>query len=342
MTSRFSRGHAGRYVTSRYSRGSAGRYVTSRFSRGHAAPYVSSRYSRGHYIMSTGSRWYSRSERLGRYRHHYRYYGRDSNYYFSHGRWLPFPPGYIHGPGSGYAFRYGRWVADSYPVFVPVPVYADYYYDGGWHEEAPLYMEAEIVAPEELEPVSEYVSVLTKAERGEPEIITRGYDLDWWQAKRVEDLISKQIIESILTGGEAGENARVVFDKRKQRLVITATSDDIMRIHTIVDDDRTYKRFTQQDFGGLAVDAIPLVDLRFVESDPSAALRVAADNYSGADEILRSSEVSPARREWWFNHQLGTMTVFDSAQNLDTVYELLETRPYFKPESGGASVVVAE
>ncbi len=224
-----------------------------------------------------------------------------------------------------------------------MPVYADYYYGGGWHTEAPPFYEEveEIVVAPGGEAPSEYLSVLTKAER-ELEIITRGYDLDWWQAKRVADLISKQIIESILTGGEAGENARIVFDKRKQRLIITATPDDIMRIHTIVDHDRTYKLFTQQDFGGLVVDAIPLVDLRFVESDPSAALRVAADNYSGADEMLRSSEVSPARREWWFNDQLGTMTVFDSAQNLDTVYEVLETRPYFRPESGVASVVVAE
>jgi len=127
-------------------------------------------------------------------------------------------------------------------------------------------------------------------------VITRGYDLDWWQAKRVEDLISKQIIESILAGGEAGDESRIVFDKKKQRLIITATPDDIMRIRTIVDDDRAYKLITKENLGGLAVDAVPLVDLRFVENDPGAALRIAADNYSAGDEILRSSEVSPSGR----------------------------------------------
>ncbi len=230
-----------------------------------------------------------------------------------------------------------------YPVFMGVPVMADYYYEGGWHEEPPLYVEEQIVVPSaaEPEPAPEYVYVRTKAER-EPVVMTRAYDLDWWQAKRVEDLISKQIIESILAAGEAGENGRIVFDKRRQRLVITAAPDDILRIRTIVDDDRTYKLLTQSEFGDLVADAVPLVDVRFLESDPSGALRVAADNYAGVDEILRSSEISPLKREWWFNDRLGTMTVYDSAQNLDALYEFMETRPYFRQESGVASAVVVD
>jgi len=227
------------------------------------------------------------------------------------------------------------WFAlEAYPVFVPVPVYADYYYDGGWHAAPPVYLEEEIVVapqPERVveQPPREYVSVRTKAER-ELVVIARTYDLDWWQAKRVEDLVSKQVIESILAGGEAGEQSRIVFDKGKQRLAITGTPEDIMRIRTIIDDDRTYKLFTAEDLGGLVADAVPLVDLQFVESDPSGALRIAADNYSAADEILRSSEVSPFGREWWFNHRIGTMTVKDSPQNLDGLYEFIETRPYFR------------
>jgi hypothetical protein len=216
----------------------------------------------------------------------------------------------------------------AYPVFVPVPVYGDYYYDGGWHAEPPIYVEEEpiVVGPGE-EPAPQQVSVRTKAER-ELVVITRVYDLDWWQAKRVEDLISKQIIQSVLAGGEAGESSRVVYDKAKQRLTITGTPEDILRIRTITDDDRTYRLFTEEDFSGLAVDAVPLVDLGFVESDPSTALGVAADNYSGADEILRTSGVSPAGREWWFNERIGTMTVKDSPENLDAVYDFMETRPY--------------
>jgi len=218
----------------------------------------------------------------------------------------------------------------AYPVFVAVPVDSDYYYDGGWHAEPlPYVEEGEIVVPSAEEPAPEYFSVQSKGER-ELVVITRGYDLDWWQAKRVEDLISKQIIESILAGGEAGDESRIVFDKKKQRLIITATPDDIMRIRTIVDDDRAYKLITKENLGGLAVDAVPLVDLRFVENDPGAALRIAADNYSAGDEILRSSEVSPSGREWWFNDRIGTMTVKDSVQNLDTLYEFLETSPYFR------------
>jgi len=235
----------------------------------------------------------------------------------------------MHGLACGHLFSYRRWV-DAYPVVMPVPIYSDYYYDGGWHAEAPVYVaEGEIVVPSAEEPAPEYLSVRTKAER-EFVVITRAYDLDWWQAKRVQDLISKQILESILAGGEAGENSRIVFDKAKQRLILTATPEDIMRIRTIIDDDQTYNLFSQEDLGGLIADAVPLVDLRFVEDDSSAALRIAADNYSGTDEILRSSEVSPSGREWWFNSRIGTMTVKDSAKNLDAVYEFLETSPYLR------------
>jgi hypothetical protein len=216
-------------------------------------------------------------------------------------------------------------------VYVGVPVGADYYYDGGWHVEAPpVYVaEGEIVTPTAEEPLPEYMSVRTKAER-QVQLITRAYDLDWWQAKRVEDLLSKQLIQSVLAGGEAGEDGRVVFDKRKQRFVITGTPDDILRIRTIVDNDRTYNLFAQGEFGDLVADAVPLVDLSFLENDPSAALRVAADNYTGADQVLRSAAISSSGREWWFNDELGTMTVKDSAQNLDMVYEFLETSPYFR------------
>lgn len=219
--------------------------------------------------------------------------------------------------------------AVAYPVFLPVPVQADYYYEGAWREEPPpVYVgEGEIVVPAEREPIAEPLSVRTKAER-ELVMLTRTYDLDWWQAKRVEDLISKRIIESILAGGEAGEDSRIVFNKGKQELTITSTPEDIMRVRTIIDDDRTYKLFTREDLGGLVADAVPLVDLRFVESDPSTGFKIAADNYSAADEILRSSEVTPSGREWWFNDAIGTMTVKDSPQNLDAVYEVLETSPY--------------
>ncbi len=179
----------------------------------------------------------------------------------------------------------------------------------------------------EPEPRPEQMTILTKAERG-LEIITRAYDLDWWQAKRVEDLISKGIIEGVLAGGEAGEDSRIVFDKKKQKLAITGSPDDIMRVRTIIDDDNTYRLFTQEEFGGLVADAVPLVDLTFVEADPSGALRIAADNYSAADELLRSSEDAPFGREWWFNERIGTMTLKNSVANLDSLYEFMETRPY--------------
>ncbi len=313
--------------------------MTTRYSRGHAGVGVTSRYSRGHYVSSTPSRWYYRSQATGRYRHYYSYYGRDSNHYFAYGRWLPLPPGHIHGPGCGHGFHYGRWIVSTvpYPVFVPVPVDAGFYYDGGWHEEAPIYVEDMMSAPvmgeivEEPEPVPAAPPILTKAER-ELVLITRRYDLDWWQARRVEDLISKGIIESVLAGGEGGESNRFVYDKQKEKMTITASPDDILRMRTIIDDDRTYKFFTQEDLGGLVADAIPLVDLQLLEQEPTVALRVAADNYSGADEILRSSETSPAGREWWFNDRLGTMTVKSVPENLDEVYDSLESRPYFRPE----------
>ncbi len=227
----------------------------------------------------------------------------------------------------------------AYPLYVPIPVDAHYYYDGGWYDVPPVYLEEQIVvAPGEervliepqTEPTPEEPFLLAKGER-ELVLITRTYNLDWWQTKRVEDLISKGIIESVLAGGEAGESSRFVYDKQKQRLTIAASPDDIMRIWTVIDDERTYKFITGEDFGGLVVDAVPLVDLRFLEKDPTLALRVAADNYAGADEILRSSEIAPSGREWWFNDQLGTMTVKNSAENLDAVYNFLETSPYEQP-----------
>jgi hypothetical protein len=222
----------------------------------------------------------------------------------------------------------------AYPVYVPVPVVeSPYYYEGGWHPEPPVYFEEErVVAPvEEIEPIqgSDYASIGTKAER-EFAMISREYDLDWWQAKRVEDLVSKGVIDSVLAGGEGGEESRIVYDKTKQRLTMTGTPDDIMRVRTIIDDDRTYRLFSQEDLGELVVDAVPLVDLRFIETDSSSALRIAADNYSAADEILRSSGVAPSGREWWFNDQLGTMTVRNSVENLDSLYEFMETRPYIR------------
>lgn len=225
----------------------------------------------------------------------------------------------------------------AYPLFLPVPAYGHYYYDGGWYDEPPVYIEEEIIIPPgeevvvepEPEPILEQIPIQTKGER-ELVLITRTYNLDWWQAKRVEDLISKGIVESVLAGGEAGESSRIVYDKRKEKLSITASPDDILRIRTIIDDDRTYKFFAEEDLGGLVVDAVPLVDLRFLEKDRTAALRIAADNYSGADEILRSSEIAPSGREWWFNDRLGTITVKNSVENLDGVYDLLENAPYFR------------
>lgn len=238
-------------------------------------------------------------------------------------------------------FHYGRWILAptvAYPVFVPVPVDAGYYYDSGWHEEPPVYyVEETMIAPamgeivSEPQPAAAAPPVLTKAER-ELVLISRQYNLDWWQARRVEDLISKGIIEGVLAGGEGGESNRFVYDKQNEKMTVTGSPDDILRIRTIIDDDRTYKFFTQEDFGGLVVDAVPLVDMEFLEQAPSVALQVAADNYSAADEILRSSETSPAGREWWFNHQLGSMTVKSLPEHLDAVYESLDSRPYFIPE----------
>jgi hypothetical protein len=186
-----------------------------------------------------------------------------------------------------------------------------------------------MIVPQEAETPPEYVSVRTKAER-ELVLMTRTYNLDWWQAKRIEDLISKQIVQSVLAGGEAGDSSRIVFDKVNQKLTITGSPEDLMRVRTMVDDDRTHKLFMGEGLGDLVVDAVPLVDLRFVETDPSAGLRVAADNYSASDGILRSSAVSPSGREWWFNENIGTMTVKDSPENIDTLYDFMESRPYIR------------
>lgn len=287
------------------------------------------------------SRWYYGSQRRNTYRRPYNYYGRSSNYYFGHGRWLPFPLGHIHGPSCGHVFQYGRWVAYEpvpYPMFVPVPVTGQYYYDGGWYAEPPPYVEeAEVIIPPEpeveeiAEPEPEVapegVPIARKSEL-QRVLVTRNYDLDWWQSNRVQDLISKGVIESLLAGGEGGQKSRIVFDKMKQRLTITAPPDDVMKVRTIIDDDLTYRLFTREEMGDLVADVVPLVDLRFFESDPNAALRTATDNYAAADDVLRSSEKAPLGREWWFNDRLGTVTVKDSAENLDQVYNFMESRPY--------------
>lgn len=187
--------------------------------------------------------------------------------------------------------------------------------------------EVEEIAEPEPEVAPEGVSIARKSEL-QRVLVTRNYDLDWWQSNRVQDLISKGIIESLLAGGEGGEKSRIVFDKMKQRLTITAPPDDVMKVRTIIDDDLTYRLFTREEMGDLVADVVPLVDLRFFESDPNAALRTATDNYAAADDVLRSSEKAPLGREWWFNDRLGTVTVKDSAENLDQVYNFMESRPY--------------
>lgn len=225
-----------------------------------------------------------------------------------------------------------------YPVFVPVPVMGRYYYDGGWYAEPPPYVgEAEVIIPAEpeveeiAEPEPEVtpegVSIAAKAQL-EAVLITRSYNLDWWQANRIEDLISKGIIESILAGGQGREKSRIVFDKMKQRLTITAPPDDILKVRTIVDDDLTYRLFTREELDEVVADVVPMVDLRFLETDASAALRTATNNYAAADDVLRSSEKAPLGRDWWFNDRLGTVTVKDSAENLDRLYEFMENQPY--------------
>jgi hypothetical protein len=257
---------------------------------------------------------------------------RDDAPYWYNGGWHPWPRGRARGPGCGCVLYYGYWidVRDVYYVQqLPPPWTTEEF----WATSADGWDEAAL----DQEPPSEYNAA-------ESDFIPKGQVLDVVRDKelvlptaerrRVEILIAGGIIEQILNEGDSGGAYGYVYDQRAGRLRLTAPTERIAMVETIVRDRPTFDAVTQPDRYGNTAAVVPLVSPIYLEENPDAAGALALENFYAVRRLLEERDALYVQngKRCWYNAQFGTATVMDQEDGLDQAFGLMEARPFVPRE----------
>ena len=242
--------------------------------------------------------------------------GADSPYWYS-GRWHRPRTGHRHRRSCGCVLYYGYWIDTRDVYYVerrePPWVRQDY-----WDE----------YAAEDDERVLVDGGDFIRKEQVLDTVLVKALSLSSAERSRADVLIAGGIIQRILD--EGNPRGSYDFDPRGSRLTLTAPSERIAVIETLVRDRSTFEAVTEPDRYGNTAAVVPLVSPLYLEDDYSGAVRLAQDNFTALRRMLedRDPRYASHGKRAWLNTEFGTATVVDEADNLERAFTFMETRPF--------------
>jgi len=161
-------------------------------------------------------------------------------------------------------------------------------------------------------------------------VIVKELQLSTTESRRVEKLIAQGVLREVLEKGGRRGDANYNFDKRRGLLTLTAPSERIAMIETMVRDERTFEAVTGPNRYGHTVAVIPLVSPFFLERDFREAVRLATDSFEALRSMLEGRDWRDAYdgKACWLNAEFGTATVIHEERAIERAFELIEDLPF--------------
>ncbi len=254
--------------------------------------------------------------------------------YWHKGRWHPYRQ------GRRRVLYYGYWIdtSDYYYVNRIEPPWArsDYWDD----DDVVVSIEYDEPSTRVVEADYDYVD---EAADGSPvagdfilkrgivdAVIVKELQLSTTECRRVDKLIAHGILRQVLEEGGRRSDADYDFDERRRRLTLTAPSERIAMIETMVRDERTFEAVIGPNRYGHMAAVVVLVSPLYLESDFRGAVQLATDNFDALRRLLEERDWRDARdgTACWLNAEYGTATVIDEEGNIERAFELMENQPF--------------
>jgi len=242
--------------------------------------------------------------------------------------WVPIPDGVEPGPETGYVWNLGRW---ELVKIVQREGHGWGYYDhrGEWHgrdEERTVYRVV-VWKPRH------YEATLPRKSFEETRL-SKEIELEPADRERLDDLIDRHVILEMLLDDAPGTDLRgeavVSYALNEGTVSLSGRTELVARIATLITDDATYRATMTEQPHGNVVEIISLVDLRWLDREPEAALDVAELNFAGLERLVRarSDEYRRLHKALWLNETYGTVTVIDHPDTIQKIREYLAAMPY--------------
>ena len=251
--------------------------------------------------------------------------------YWHNGGWHPCSRGRFHGPGCGRVLYYGYWIdtRDVYYVERREPPWVTVEFwdvDADDWDDAPL----DDDRPYEYDVVDEYDGDFIQKSQVRDIVRSKTFVLSTAERRRVDILIAGGIMQQILNDEDGRVQYDFDFDERASRLTLTAPTERIAMIETIVGDRRTFEAVTEPDRYGNTAAVVPLVSPIYLDEDKSGAGRVALDNFYALRRMLedRDRRYMQNGKGCWYNSEYGTATVVDEEDSLEQAFGFMEMRPF--------------
>lgn len=220
---------------------------------------------------------------------------------------------------------YGYWIDTD-----------DYYYV---HRLEPPWAEDDYRQPPtpervpDYEPDEVYGDFILKGEIHDA-LIVKELVLSTIEARRFRILVRRGVIAGVLEQGSQRRESDYGFDERRGELTLTAPSEQVAIIETMVGDQRTFELITEPNRYGYTAVVIPLVSPLYLEQDFRGATALAGDNFNALRRTLEDRDVRYSYREkaCWHNAEYGTATVFDDDEGIERALALMERRPFVPRE----------
>ena len=186
----------------------------------------------------------------------------------------------------------------------------------------------EVYYPEE--PGVAYPEYLAKGQT-EEELVVKTLRLSTIEGKRVETLLQKEVIQSILADIPEEYGATFEYRPLSNQLILTAPLEIVLKIQTLIQDEKTFHYFVEKELDDkLVIAIISVVHPLFLEKDYPRAIQLATDNYKAVNKLLQSldSDYRQADKDCWLNSEIGTITIVDEEQNIFAAYGYIDRLPY--------------
>jgi len=239
-------------------------------------------------------------------------------------RWVPIPDGVEPGPKTGYIWNLGRW---ELVKIVHRPHYGWGYFDhrGRWHGQD----ERRAIYRTILWKRRHYLDTIPKKTFEQPHRAT-ALKLDRPEARRLEDLLQRNLIQELLIDDTGEQQAVVSYRRRTHTVSLSGSAELVAKLATLITDESTYKAYTTAQSHGNIVEIVTIVDLGWLERHPEPALNIADLNFDGLIRLVGAHKADHRRlrKALWLNDLFGTVTIVDQPDTIRKVRDYLAIMPY--------------
>jgi hypothetical protein len=160
--------------------------------------------------------------------------------------------------------------------------------------------------------------------------ITTELPLTTVEWRRAEVLVSRGIVGSVLEEAGAAAEYDYELDARWGRLRLTAPSEQVAMIETMIRDARTFEAMTEPNRYGYAAAVISVVSPYYLDQDARAGAGLAGDNFGALWRMLQDADWRYAYhgKACWLNAAYGTVTIVDEPENIDRAAAFVDDLPF--------------